>query len=412
MKIKRTKSFISIFLISIIVILFFVVSLSKKESPQYQKNVLVENEEQKDLKLEKEIKDSIFLGKQWIANFQKEEGLFNYVYFPEKDKFSEADNMVRQIGTFYGFLKLTETDFVLDEDEKVIENFRKGIQEYIKYDEIEGIKIAYIENKKGVAKINSQAVYVLSLAQLKKMGFELTEREKDDLEKIINGIKLMQADDGGFWYVYYLDEKDNKITPYGSGEVLYALVYYYKYIDKDKELLDLAKKHFSKFYPKTIGLSFIEENNRSFYSWVLYYLCELEEIEPGQFKYIKALIEKMLDYRENNYRCHDSSCIMRPFNMAESSFLEGTARAYNIIKKNNPELASLVYDYLRKSVKDILKMQVKSKEDFRDKYHYDFKADDKIILGSFCGDMKNCEKIRNDFAQHSLSGLIYFLEID
>ncbi len=342
-----------------------------------------------------EIPQRLELSYNWLINFQKEDGLFYYQYNITNNSFTDDDNIVRQIGTFYSLIRYYE--YYNDSNSlNSINKFRDGINKHIKYGEINETEIAYIEFN-NVSKINSNALYLLSLVELKKQGIKLTQKETEDIDKILNGILFMQNGNEGFWYLYYVPKEYNRITPYGSGEAILALVNYHKYYKDSPEIIEITKKHFKYYIDLSLYHAFTHEITRGFFSWSLQYLSELNEIDNSYYNYSEALIGKSIKFQDWNPHCNlNKNCIMSE-SSGESSFIEGITDIYPVLESENSSFAlDIREEYLFRSLELLFKLQITN-------------STSNYLQGGFCNNL-NCEFLRNDLNQHSTISLMNFYE--
>lgn len=356
---------------------------------------------------------NLVLSQKWFDNSHEKDNILNYIYYPENNQISLDRDIVREMGAFWGYVRLY--GFNKNEDSLIqIEEIRRNIQDYIKYDKIEGTEIAYIEFN-DIALINTQAFYLLALSELKKEGILLTEREEQDLEKIINGIYLMRAKKGGLWYVYYLPSEKNKISPYGTSETLFGLISYYKYINKDKKVLDFAENIFKEYFEIAQKYSFEKEEARSFHSWILYFLKDLYQIDESYYSYVETIVNNALDYRKNNINCYNSGCLIYKKTISEAGFLEGNIVVYNILREMNYPRIEELKEYIDLAINDIYSMQIRSIEDYYEKTGKSFNGNNEMLIGGFCGGLNDgkffCETMRSDYTQHSSSALLNYYNI-
>lgn len=345
-------------------------------------------------------------GQQWIVNAQQDNGLFTYEYKVHENKFTNDDNIVRQVGTFWALidtLDYNKNAQVL----KTIDNFRDHISSLIIRSKAWGEDIAYIEYK-GYGKINTAALYVLALLSLKEKGVELTEQEELDLPLMVHGMRKMSNEEGGFWYIYYLQEKYNKISTYGSGEAIYALAKYYDHID-DIDGLKWTYNAFKKYYNRYLKheTDFYVTEARSFFSWSIYGLTIINKKFPIKYEdTVKPLLKLGFDKRESNPRCQNRGCFLAP-NIADAAFSEGMVQAYKmalIYEKDEAEIAK-IREYITLAIQDFSDLQITDLETFKKKYNYT--GEEKPVLGAFCRSAE-CYTIRNDLTQHALSVFMYY----
>ncbi len=344
-----------------------------------------------------EIINSIISSQSWIKKVQKEDGLFGYEYNLNNNSFSDSNNMVRQIGTFYSLIKSLEINSNFSLINSIYEFNDEIKSNYLKYDFINGTKIAYVEYD-NISKINSNSLYLLSLIEMKKKNLSLDIEDYNNINSLYNGIKLMSSSSGGFYYIYYLDRDLNKITPYGSGEALFALMSYYNNIDSNDELLRFLEKNFESLYLGYINEDFNGENLRSFYSWSLYFLYEYSlnsnnsnTLDLDFKSYANELINKAMSFRESNPICRNSGCIISR-GISGVTFLEGTSIGYKLLSFNNYNRIRVI-NYFNKAYPYYLSLQ-----------HFD-KNISSILNGGFCNN-ENCNLFRIDYNQHAMMALM------
>ncbi|HPF78604.1 MAG TPA: hypothetical protein PLF01_04845 [Alphaproteobacteria bacterium] len=354
------------------------------------------------------VSDRIVDGQKWIINAQRDNGLFTYEYRPLEDRFTNEDNMVRQTGTFWVLiesLKYHRDDAVL----ATIEKFRKKISSMIIRSKAGDDDIAYIEFN-GFGKINTSALYILSLLSLEEHGLELTEQEKKDMDLVITGMRKMSDEEGGFWYLYYLPKEHNIITSYGSGEALFALA---KYYDKRNDMagLEWTYKEFMKYFDRFLKNEddFQVTEARAFFSWGIYALSIINQKFPIDYnKTVKHMVDMAFNKRKTNPLCKDRGCFLLP-NLGDATFFEGIVQAYklSLIYEKDPKEIQKLRDYLELALADYKDLQIIDIYKFR--YEYRFEGRAKNVLGAFCWD-KRCTQIRNDLTQHAVSAFIYYSE--
>lgn len=344
------------------------------------------------------------LAEEWFLNMQKEEGAFYYNYYPLNNTFENNDNIVRQVGSFYSLIKIyniTKNSNTL----KSIYLFKNYAESLISYKKIRGVEIAYLEYDY-TAKVNTNALYVLALIEMQKSDLKLSEKDYLDMEKLVEGMKYMVDDEGGFWYVFFLEKSKNRIDYYGSGEAMFALVSYYKYVDSDVELLNFVNENFEKFF---VELDFYEfdQKYKSFFLWGLLYLNEVYEIN-SELKwrlYLENMVSKAMEFRINNEICFDNGCII-DYTSGEYAYFEGIANVFMKINDEKYFLDEKVFKYINESYDEISSWQIKSVQDYEDKSLNIFNGDEEFLIGGFC-DSFNCSNIRVDYTQHAICGLLY-----
>lgn len=355
-----------------------------------------------------DLRNRIELAQQWIVNAQLDDGLFTYEYNIATDEFSESNNIVRQVGTFWALVESLRY-FQGKATVKAVNNFREKISSLVVHSKAGDKDIAYIEfNDYG--KINTSALYILSLLSLKEQGFELTNQEKKDIPLFIEGMREMSDNKGGFWYIYYMPEEYNFISTYGSGEAIYAMARYYD-LSNDVDGLEWTYNEFVKYYDRYLKEEddFQATEARAFFSWAIYGLAIINKKFPIKYESsVKPLLTLGFDKRESNELCKDRGCLLAP-NLGDAPFMEGIVQAYKmalIYEKDEKEIAK-IKEFLDLALNDFIDLQVTDMEKF--KKDFDFKGDEKRVFGSFCRDEK-CETMRNDLTQHALSAVMYYHE--
>ncbi len=356
------------------------------------------------------IAERITLAQTWIMNAQRSDGLFIYEYLPLEDKFTDDDNIVRQVGTFWA---LTESLSYARNAETlaVISKFRDKIGRMIirakAKEENKSTDIAYIDFN-GIGKLNTSALYVLSLLSLKNHNVPLTQQEEKDLPLFIEGLRKMSDEKGGFWYLYYLPKKDNKITSYGSGEALFALAKYYDHTN-DIDNLKWVYKAFLKYDERFLknNPSFQNTEARSFFSWGIYALAVINEKFPIPYETtVKPMLDMAFKAREESPKCQNKGCFFAP-SLGEAAFFEGMVQAYKMTQNAEKDKAEVqkLKDFIDLALQYYASLQVTNIEQFRQKSGYTGKTEN--VLGVFC-DGEPCKRIRNDLTQHAMNALIYY----
>ena len=372
---NKFRIFVFLFFCFCLGVLFYFVFEDKFEKTHYEK--------------------SIDAAGDWFLNVQREDGTMNYNYLYEDKTFDDDDNIVRQTCAFFSLVKIYQQTGRRDVRDAIYD-FKDGLGQYVVYDRYRGKDLAYL-SVDHTAKINSNALYVLTLVEMKKAGLELSERDLEDMEKFVNGIVMQASDGGGFWYTYFLDKKKNKIDYYGSGEAQLALVSYYRYFDNSREdLLNLSKENFESFFPIIYSYDF-DTLYGKYFLWGLLYLKELQGVDDSlKWRlYMEKMLQKGVLYRENNEICKDLGCIVR-YDAAEYAYFEGVAGVYGILSEEIWFASNESIEYLRLAEPMILSWQVMDK-------------DDKLAYGGFCNS-HNCSNIRIDYTQHAIDGVISLVE--
>ena len=360
-----------------------------------------------------DLRQAIYDGQTWLTAFQAKDGLFHYLYTPQDNSYADKNNFVRQMGSYWSLiesLKFRKTKKALE----TIETFHKTIGKYKRTGEAGQNEILYF-GFAGESKINTVALYVCAVVGRIKQGLPTTRQERKDLEKAVRGLMEMAAQDGGFYYIYYIPKQHNLITPYGSGEALLALAMYYD-LTGDQTVRNFARKQFDLYFARefTGKGAFKDKNRKSFFTWGLYYLREMDRHDPDPAayeNYVRPMIRLALDHRKNNELCKNKGCLLSE-SLGDASFLEGMAAAYSLAGKyeTDEKLILELEDYLHKAAKLIRGMQITSVQKFESMTKTKFKGAPQQLIGGFCTPPK-CEMMRNDMTQHALTGLSEYYKL-
>lgn len=353
-----------------------------------------------------DIKNSILAGQDWIVHAQKPNGLFTYEYFPFENRVSDDDNIVRQVGTFWALvetLRFRKTPREL----AVVNNFRDHVNKMIVRAPAGNSEVAYVEYNE-LGKLNTTALYVLAIMGLIENDVELTEKEEELLPLLINGLKKMSDEKGGFFYIYYVEGEKNHITPYGSGEALFALAKYYEHIG-DKEGLKWTYEAFKKYFDR-----FLKDEDdfrvtpaRGFFSWGIYALEIINRTFPVEYdETVKGLLRIAMGTRAKNAECRDRGCMLA-MNVGDGTFFEGMIQAYKMALQHekDPDAIEEIRTYIDLALRDYIALQILDVDNFQVEYRY--LGDPKKVYGAVCWDSQ-CQRIRNDTTQHVVSAFMYY----
>ncbi len=326
------------------------------------------------------VKEAILKAQDWIVASQKEDGLFVYLYDRKSKQEVEANNIVRQIGTFWSLCATYSYNY-RPQILKSINDFRAGIEPYIQAGEVAEDNIAYIEFD-GLAKVNSASLYILALASLQEQGIILTNKEKTWLPQLVRGIQKMALENGGFYYLYFVPAEKNRVSIYGSGQALYALQRYNQvFLNHNQDLQEFINFHFEILFNQALEGTLEEEPTRAFVLWGLYILNE-GQIPQAEQK-IRQLLQKLNQYRKFNQECTHHGCILAPEGK-DPALLEGLTK----VLKTYP--VEGLFEYQAKAVDELLDRQIQPSEGFG--------------AGAFCKE-EACETLRIDRTQHGIMAL-------
>jgi hypothetical protein len=344
-------------------------------------------------------------GVDWLLKGQREDGLYAYTRDPMASKDSDAENIVRQIGTLWAVTRSLEVED-RPETRASINRFRAAIPDYLKTGKAAGKEIAYVEEK-GVAKLNAAALYLLALLEMKDKGFSLTEEEQAAIPLLARGLMGMREENGGFRYLYYVSKESNRITPYGSSEALLALARL-AHEDGDASLKAYANESFGLYYKTYLAsVDFNSTNLKGYFSWALHAQGLLQE--DGEKAYngpVRTMLTKAFKHRRGNPECKDRGCIVT-FTLSDMPYLEGVMSALPLARRYEQDKRFLaeMENYASLALQRIAYLQVNEKNHPELLKTSSRPATD--LLGGFCED-NTCRLMRNDLAQHALTALINY----
>ena len=350
-----------------------------------------------------QIGQALHLGQDWFLNAQKDNGFFHYEYLPHKDSYSDRDNLVRQVGTFWAVSTFLGHGRLEEETLASIHAFRKAIQGRIVYGTVQDTAIAYLEHE-GIGKLNTAALYVVALMDLQARGFALSDQEQEDLPKLVNGLKFMASDDGPFWYIYFLPQDKNRITAYGTGEAFFALFKYYNAVN-DQDGLAWTWAQFNKYFKNTIqNRTFFDDEDsalKGYLSWSIYALNTSGFVDSRIYRtMMRPVLEDALDFRRQNPNCSHIGCIVTP-GIIDATYLEGFVSAYKTAQKyeTDPVFLKQIQDYVAVAIDYALDLQITDLKDFESQTGLEFSGKPERLVGGFCT-QNYCEMTRNDLNQH------------
>lgn len=384
--------------------------------------------------------ESVNLAQDWLVNFQKDNGLYHYLfrpwghenssetktdtkpmapgaYVPPHDDtvpYPDDDNIVRQILSYWALIK--STDFRKNDDIlQSIQRFEEGLKPHIVIQNSPYGKALFVQYREGM-KVNSTALYLSSLLAKKDRGLPISEAQESHIHAAVNGLKVFAAPEAGFYY-YHDTDRINFISSYGSGEAQLALAQYLNHYPND-ELYEWTQKRFDEYFQQYYANSFhnpqsyVDKERIGYHTWALYYLKEIDQYKPVDYKkYVRPLVQYALDFKRVNEACKDNPCI---YSMAmwDSSSVEGLGAAYTLMLKyeDDKDLIKQVEDYLHDAANYLLTLQVNSVEEYETKTGNQFNNNPKHLIGGFC-DWPDCSYMRNEVTMHVAAALMqYYLQ--
>lgn len=342
-------------------------------------------------------------GGDWIEYSQKWDGSFYYIYYPEEDTYSTANNILRHAGTVYSVLLLYE----YTQELRYLRVGYKGIGFLLRHLGQVDEETSFIKYNDKV-KLGGAALCLLCLTKYK----ELTDTPYFDevMVKMGNFLLYMQKENGWFESTYYYEGDyvnyfNSSIYP---GEAMLALARLYQTTAEEKylEALDLAYSYYS-------NLATFNWRNMAFVPWTTSAFAEAYHFEENAdyADFALAMSDFVLGYQisEDTYDEQDHN-LKGGFGSEPSvntaSYMEGLGDAYKLALKLN--YSQKIEDYREALIwgaEWILSLQ------YRHKKIEDLTCPRRAFGGfhhSFKGE--GWSDIRVDYTQHSISALLRLLE--
>lgn len=299
-------------------------------------------------------------GKKWLSLHIKNDGSFVYLYEPQKkEKIYNKNNMIRQL-----LAARVVAQFCADGDEKFCEIHRRNIKFFFEniYQEkdVNGKSIAYmVFNKKSKLGVNALMVRLL-------IQSPFFDKYKNQAEKLVQGILLLQNKDGSFepWYIEpeYKYDKDYILTFY-SGEAILALTEYYKKTN-NKEVYIMAEKAQEYYLEKYVQLMHVNFYP-AYVPWHTFSLANFYR-ETKNIKYAQAVFTlndellKIQDIHENVGRFYDKRHpeYGKPHSASDGIYTESLVVAYEMAKDvDDKQRQKKYYKRIRMAVDNLATLQ-------------------------------------------------------
>lgn len=312
----------------------------------------------------KSLNESLDLMMGWIFNNSHENGRIEYKYWPEKDKYSLSNNMIRQfmtstaIGELYNYksdpeiLKLWERNLAY--------NFSKFYLE-----EAENAYIIY--NKK--SKLGANAVASMNLISVD--GYNLAEPYKIAFSKLINAITNSVLEDYSFKTFFGPTVRNNNQAFY-PGEALVALSYAEERgkLVLDYKLIKKIKYYYMNWWHKNDReLAFIPWHTQAYYRFYKkskeeHYIDAIFEMNDflvscqARLKDTNSMPEKVGRYYKEGCKKYGP-----PHSSSTAVYTEGLSYAYKLAKeKNDLEREEKYREAIILGLRSILQLQINKEE--------------------------------------------------
>jgi len=221
--------------------------------------------------LSRALHNSVIAGGDFLVRMQNPDGSYQYEYYPEIDRYSTDNNILRHTGVVYSLVLLYE----YSHETRYLESAKKGADFLLQHLEYIDDDTAYIFHDDD-AKLGGAGLAVIALVELETA--EKTGKYLDIIKDLTNFILFMQEDTGKY-KSYYIDEGeyvssgDSYIYP---GEAMLALVRAYTLFEDQRYLASLERAY--DYY----SIAFAQDPTTEFTPWTAQAFVRLYEISPKQ----------------------------------------------------------------------------------------------------------------------------------
>lgn len=366
-------------LVSLLFFILFIVSCSVKDD---YINISELNK--------KNIENSLNLAGQWLLNDQNEDGSLKYKYFPDKDNYSDENNMIRQ---FMATIALAEM-YKFTKDEEYRKAFEKNIAFNMQNYYFENDDIGYIFfNSK--SKLGAAAFALISLLNYEGTKYNM---QKENLE---NFIFFMHNETSGRFRTFYLPPNVDRNQNFYPGEAMLALMMVYGKIKNEKYLDSVEKSfdYYAEFFRKNKNPAFVPWHTMTDYR--LYKATDNKKYADFIFEMNDFLIKIQHKNCEPNpyylgrFFDPEHSEYGPPHASSTAVYVEGLTYAYRLAKEvNDVERAEKYKEAILLGTRSLMQLQ--------------FKEGDKKVLGGIRKTIDDSE-LRIDNTQHTIMALIQVL---
>ena len=224
---------------------------------------------------------------QYLYDLIKEDGAFEYGYFPVFDNWMTNYNILRHASSLWSLINL----YRMTNNDAIIDGIDRGMDYLLGEIEYMDEETAYlIERKSGEVKLGGNGLAIIAMTEY--MEVFNSKKYKDVVEHLANGIlHLQDPNDGTFYHVLHYPgytRKEAYRIVYYDGEATFALVRAYTFTGLDK-FLDGARISVENF----IINDFTQYRDH----WVAYSLYEITKYlpEPRYFEFALRNVENNID---------------------------------------------------------------------------------------------------------------------
>jgi hypothetical protein len=367
------------------------------------------------------IEKGVLSAADWYLTNLQENGQVTYKFWPAENRYSNEYNLVRHTLATWNLVQA----YQYDPRPEFIEGARRALDWTLQYVEHEGEMafISYNDNQK----LGSVVVALLGMVELAQ---QTGDTQWDEVMRQFGEFVFFMQEDTGKFRGYHVDEDHsyygmtNDIVP---GEAALSLVYLYRYFGDEKYLKPLEKyfEYYRPWYDEREArrredvpwphLTYTNDDRLElvqFGPWTVMaanaYHAETGDEEAAKFglEIARWMIEAYQwtsesapfpDYVGGYYKMESELPAMQAF-----CYAEGTAAAYQLALRADPDQAPFFEKSTREAMRIALQMQ------FDDLSIYPFSRGDEVKGGIRYA--LNETKVRIDYVHHALSSMVQYLE--
>lgn len=332
----------------------------------------------------------------YLASQVRDDGSFNYGWFPTYGKTISTYNILRHCSTLYSMLEAWETT----SDEAIAASVPRGI-EYVLREALQRVKQgndphAYVVDHANGNEIKLGAQAALILAITKYTALSGSPRFLDDARAVANGIVGRLIDPASGRYIHVLNASDLSIKDsfriiYYDGEATFALLRLYA-LDPDPRWLNAACRAFDHF----LSADYWQHHDH----WLSYCTDEITRYLPED-RYFEFGLKNAF----GNLRfIHDRETAFPTF----LELLTAAARMLETIRAQDKQYLLEHYDI------DHLYRTIEHRAEYQRASHFYpemamYFARPKLIAGSFYI-RHHSFRVRIDDVEHFISGYCHYLQ--
>lgn len=276
---------------------------------------------------DKQIREIIKNGVEWMKNAQETSGHFRYEYAPFWDRTIDDDNIVRQTGALY---ILGEVAVNMSEENIDLQATMENALRYLSANSIEaefnGYTFKCLLKTPEYCTLGGTSLTLVGLLDLIKAYPSLENKYRDSIEAYKNFILAMRIPEKGFrdqYFPQYGDNQNTNESPFSNGEALLALVRYdlQNSSDEVQQTIEDSLEYFITLYQATWDVNF--------YLWGMAALKDWYKVSPDQnsYDFVKNYTDWRIQGQQKSRKSSTNKC----------AYIEGVVSAYSILKHQSKE---------------------------------------------------------------------------